>query len=210
LGHGVEGEPPWNARWKYTVEERKRETGLARRGLVGRVATLLVTPALLAVAIAALLSSALSGCGKAPPPAPTTSIEVPSSGITDMQAADIVRQYLAATAATFPHVSVEKVRATSKAGERSLLLNLRSDGSDEADLELYGLCTDSAAPDGWADRLNRADNLKLVQLQMVVDYPSGEPDSITVDMNSNVLSSPGGAPRFRGGPPTAAPSSSSD
>jgi hypothetical protein len=128
--------------------------------------------------------------------------------MSDTKAADIVRDYLASVATKFPHVSVESVKASTESGGRSLSLELRSDGSDEANLELYGLCTDSAAPGGWADRLNQGQGLGLTRLHIVVNYPTGKPDSMLVDLVGHTLSSPGGAPRFRGGPPTAAPTTS--
>ena len=155
-----------------------------------------------------MAAAVLASCGESSPATSAGHVTVPAAGGSDTKATDIVREYFASTAATFPHVAIEKIEVSGAAGERSLYLELRSDGADEADGELYGICMESDAPDGWVDRLNRNQNLGLVSLHIVVNYPTGAPDSMTVDVKGHALSSSSGAPRFSGHPPVASPTSS--
>jgi hypothetical protein len=151
------------------------------------------------------IGAALAGCGQSQKGGSTTSVTTTAQNAGDAKAVDAVRQYFASVATKFPHVFVAKIEAATMTEGQSMTLELRSDGSEEANLELNGICTDSAAPDGRTDRLNQSDDLDIVQLHIVVAYPSGEPDSLLVDLKSHTLTSPGGAARFWSGPSTAAP-----
>jgi hypothetical protein len=130
--------------------------------------------------------------------------ETAKQGITDEEAAGIVRRYFAASAADdLAGLTVANVKVTTEIGERTLSIDLVSDGSDRADSSLRGLYYGGTSPGSWPGDLNGEYGLGIVWVRVKVTYPSGEPDSLLFDLPRQSVTSYGGAPRFHiGGPAT--------
>jgi hypothetical protein len=170
-----------------------------------RFSVILVPLVFLTVAAVALLGP--SGCSRSSSAASSTGSTGRSPDVSNAQAAGMIREYLASLGPGIAHVSVERVEVTGNADKRTLSMELRSDGSNDADSELMGLCMSGATMGGWREQLNRGRGVGLTWMNITVRYPTGPPDSLVIDVAGQTLSSAGGAPRFRGGPPTATPGS---
>jgi hypothetical protein len=137
------------------------------------------------------------------PVSPATG-ETGKQGVTDEEAAGIVRRYFAASAADgLAGLTVANVKVATEMGERTLSIDLISDGSDRAGSSLRRLYYGGTSPESWPGDLNEEYGLGIVWVRVTVAYPSGAPDSLLFDLPGQSVTSYGGAPRFHiGGPAT--------
>jgi hypothetical protein len=138
----------------------------------------------------------LWGCG-------TSSAE---EGMTNQEAADIVREYFATTAADrMQGVTIEDLQVVTAKGQQTLRLDLVSDGSDAADMSLAWLCFGATSEESWPGDLNRDWGVSLLWVDTYTTYPWGITEHTLVDVAGHGLTTEGGAPHWRGGPATTAP-----
>ena len=157
-----------------------------------------VTTATVILLVAILVGAGFGLCGCGASPA--------EEGVIDDEAAVIVREYFATTAADLMRgVTIADLQVTTANGQRTLRLDLVSDGSDEADGALFWLCIGATSEDGWPGDLARDRGLSLLWVDAYTTYPWGITEHTVVDVAGHGLSTGGGAPHWRGGPPTTAP-----
>ena len=165
------------------------------------------------VTVLAALPLSLGGCGAGRAADTTTAStslsEAAQQQTADQESAAVVRDFFATTAAGhFSGLTIDKLEVTTEAPGQVLFLTVTvtSDDSAEAMISLDWIYEGAMTSDGWPTQLANERGVRLVAIRFIVNYPTGEPDSIHIDVGSGA-SSEGGKPRFEPGGPntTAAP-----
>lgn len=157
-----------------------------------------VTTATVILLVAILVGAGFGLCGCGAPSA--------EEGVTDEEAADIVREYFATTAADdLRGVTIADLQVTTANGQRTLRLDLVADSSNAAEMSLAGLCFGGTSENGWPGDLSRDWGVELLWVDMYTTYPDGITEHTLIDVAGHGFSTYGGAPRWRGGPATTAP-----
>lgn len=113
-------------------------------------------------------------------------LPLPVSNVTELQAAERVHEYLASGGSgrfgqMLLGLTTTGVTVTDDAGERTLTLDLGSDGSQEATRSLTLLTRAAAVWGGWVSDLNEgSEGLGLAWVRIHVSYPDATPDLFSV------------------------------
>lgn len=134
-----------------------------------------------------------------------------SSDVLETQAAERVREYFVSGGSQrfgkmLEGLMTDGVTVTDDAGERTLTLDLSSDGSQEAAGSITLLARTAAVLGGWVSDLNgQSEGLGLTWVRIHVSYPDDTPDLFAViDPARQAIDWRGGAPADIGHQPAQA------
>jgi hypothetical protein len=157
--------------------------------------------AVLVLTLVLALAAGLVGCGGSAGDATTS-----TGAAADRQPSELVRDFFAGEGAEIIRgLTITELQVAGEASAIDLTLKIHSDGSDDQLWTLNGLIFGAMKGNIWPTAFEAATGLTLAWLHAEVDYPSGAPDIVDVDVEHSLLSAKGGAPRYHmGGPDTTA------